>query len=65
MIERVLFRFKGHSVSVMLYWEVSVTWVLLPTVVVGHNECFVIGLNFLCGCAGLVVEKKGEEQIQK
>ena len=63
MIERVIYSFKGYSVSVMLWWEVRVTWTLLPTVVVEHNEYFAIGLNFLCGGAGLVIEKKGKEQI--
>lgn len=63
MIERVLFRAKGYSVSVMLWWEVRVTWTLLPTVVVEYNSLFAIGLNFLCGGASLVVEKKGKEQL--
>lgn len=63
MIEKVLFRVKGHSVSVMLWWETSVNWALLPTVVVEYNSLFAIGLNFLCGGASLVVEKKGKEQL--
>ena len=50
-------------VSVILWWEARVNWTLIPTVVVEHNECFAIGLNFLCGGASLVIEKKGKEQI--